>query len=599
MRTKLHLALLLIAGAQIANAQVSAYAFNPSITNYSATLPGPNIGYAYQDDTVNVFPLPFTFTFNGTPYNSVNISSNGFLSFDPITGTEYNPISDPSTSNVISAFGANLHSGMLITVNLSNGSNTLTNVSFPGGLSVGDSLIDLNGDFTVPYPKITAINGNNIVVTGTALVNSTGYDIQVNNGRIRSLLSGSTPTRVCEIEYQNFSRFGVFNEFATFKIRLFETYNRVTVAYGFAAPGNSVSTVEIGLKGNSVSDFNSRLVTSNDTYIGSQTASVVTDACEVSPSKMPSGGVSFNWQPYCPVPGLTTSHSTPTVCAGETVTLSASAAQTYSWVGIDTTSQIVVTPSANTIYTLVARWGFCRDTVMFPQTVNPSPTVTVTKSTAYVCAGQVMTLTANGANSYSWTSMGSSAEVTVSPGSTTDYTVTGTSAGCSDTEIITASVAPLPNITIQQSHTMACRGWTVSLFANGANSYQWSNNQNVQGINVSPLNTATYAVTGTSTAGCVSQATVTQYVQDCTGLGETDLAAVIAMYPNPFNGSLMIRNDAGKAVTVTVTDITGRIVQSSLIANDHRFVTDNWAPGAYFFSVSDGQRTVVRKLIKN
>ena len=599
MKMKLQLALIIITLAGTVRSQVSAYAFSQSMSSYSNTFTGPYIGHAYQNDTVNVFPLPFPFTFNGTSYTSVNLSSNGFISFNNITGTEYFPISDLNTQNVISAFGQDLHTGMLISVNIAMGSNVLTGASSVAGLKVGDSIRDLNGDFSLAYPIITAINGNNITINGTALITSTGYDIHVNNGCIRTALSGSTPTRVCEIEYQNFSRFNVFNEFINFKIKLYETYNRVAIVYGTAAPGSSVTTSEIGLKGNSISDFNSRLVTSSDTYITSKTASLVTHACEVSPSKMTSSGVTYAWQPYCPVPGLVTSHTSPTVCAGESVTLSAtSSAQTYSWVGIDTTAQVIVTPSANVIYTLVARWGFCRDTVLFSQTVNPSPTVSVSKSSAYICAGQTMTITASGANSFSWTNISAGSQVTVNPGSTTVYTVTGTSDGCSDTELVTATVAPLPVLTVQQSHTMACKGWSVSLFAQGASSYQWSNSSPLQGISFTAQNTGTYMVTGTSSLGCVSQKTILQQVQDCTGLNEEGLAGLATIYPNPFGSMLYIRQSGSVPLRIVVKDVTGRVIADLYVENDHQLSTDNWSPGAYIMGVTDGERRFTQRLIK-
>ncbi|MCX7696424.1 MAG: gliding motility-associated C-terminal domain-containing protein [Bacteroidales bacterium] len=60
-------------------------------------------------------------------------------------------------------------------------------------------------------------------------------------------------------------------------------------------------------------------------------------------------------------------------------------------------------------------------------TVNPAPNVTITASQTQICPGQQVTLTAGGASTYSWNQgLGNSNPVTVSPPSTTTYSVTGT-----------------------------------------------------------------------------------------------------------------------------------------------------------------------------
>jgi len=121
-------------------AQVSNYSFTQTLSTYGAVNNGSALGAPFQDDDVTSASLPFNFVYNGTTYNSVNVCSNGHLSFSSLSGADYGAISTSSTQNVVSAFGVDLLMGVLISADLTTGSNTLTNCSSVAGYSVGDVL---------------------------------------------------------------------------------------------------------------------------------------------------------------------------------------------------------------------------------------------------------------------------------------------------------------------------------------------------------------------------------------------------------------------------------------------------------------------------
>lgn len=76
-------------------------------------------------------------------------------------------------------------------------------------------------------------------------------------------------------------------------------------------------------------------------------------------------------------------------------------------------------------------------------TINPLPVVTANSTS--ICVGFSSTLTASGANSYVWSTGSVSASATVSPTSTTPYTVTGTSSfGCVSSGLGRVTVYPIP-----------------------------------------------------------------------------------------------------------------------------------------------------------
>src|SRR5574343_158994 len=140
-------------------------------------------------------------------------------------------------------------------------------------------------------------------------------------------------------------------------------------------------------------------------------------------------------------------------------------------------------------------------TATFVITINPLPVIAVPDQT--VCAGTAVTLNGNGANTYTWTG-GITNGVAFTPATTTTYTVTGTitATGCTNTDVATVTVNPLPTVNAGVDQTV-CAGTAVTLSGSGAATYTW-NNGVTNGVAFTPAATTTYTVTGTSAAGCIN-----------------------------------------------------------------------------------------------
>jgi hypothetical protein len=79
--------------------------------------------------------------------------------------------------------------------------------------------------------------------------------------------------------------------------------------------------------------------------------------------------------------------------------------------------------------------------------VNANPTVVATSNASLICTGQTASLTASGANTFTWNTTATTSIIAVSPSVTTSYTVTGTGAnGCTNSSIITQSVSACTGI---------------------------------------------------------------------------------------------------------------------------------------------------------
>lgn len=80
--------------------------------------------------------------------------------------------------------------------------------------------------------------------------------------------------------------------------------------------------------------------------------------------------------------------------------------------------------------------------------------VFISPSATTINQGQLVTLTASGASSYSWSTGQTTAQITVSPSSTTTFTVTGTTPGCKNTSASrTITVIPATTTTTTTTST--------------------------------------------------------------------------------------------------------------------------------------------------
>lgn len=208
-----------------------------------------------------------------------------------------------------------------------------------------------------------------------------------------------------------------------------------------------------------------------------------------------------------PSPIIEFNVTNPVICSGESITLTATGADTYSWNTGQSTSTITVSPTTQTTYTVTGEVDDCTGSNTITVSVNPTPTVAITPSgTNPICNGQSITLTASGASSYLWSNGATTASITVSPSTTSTFSVTGTTNGCDASTSFQVMVTPLPTVFITPDVTGAiCNGESVTLTANGANSYNWSTGSTQTSITVTPATTTNYSVTGISN-GCSSTA---------------------------------------------------------------------------------------------
>jgi len=184
-----------------------------------------------------------------------------------------------------------------------------------------------------------------------------------------------------------------------------------------------------------------------------------------------------------PSPAVTAVAFPALICAGESTMLTASGADTYSWIpGFLDGATVTVTPAVSTLYTITGTsLDGCTGSASVSVTVNSIPVLTTNADPADICEGNASALTAAGAATYIWMPGNINGEtITVTPTSSTIYTVIGSNpGGCSDTTTVSVSIQVVPEITILSSPDEGCVPLEVSFvygpgFQIDTNSLLWN-----------------------------------------------------------------------------------------------------------------------------
>lgn len=205
-------------------------------------------------------------------------------------------------------------------------------------------------------------------------------------------------------------------------------------------------------------------------------------------------------------PTVTASASANPVCKNASVTLNGHGAATYTWTG-GVNDGSPFSANTTTTYTVTgATVSGCSANTVLTLTVNPLPTLTVTATPTLVCYGSPETLSASGANTYTWSS-GVTNGAPFYPGTSANYTVSGTDGnGCTNTTYYYATVDQ-PYIWVTANTHSVCYGQNVVLTGNGANTYTWSSGV-TNGIPFTPTTTAVFTVTASDYNNCTASDTV-------------------------------------------------------------------------------------------
>jgi gliding motility-associated-like protein len=279
------------------------------------------------------------------------------------------------------------------------------------------------------YTWSTGATTSSIIISSTS---TTTYSVTVVNG----VCSKDTSIKITVLPYPTISLTGNDTVCAGISTTL-------TASGGTSYLWNTGATT----------NFISPLPTSNTTY----SVTVSNGAC----SRDTSINVIVN-----PSPALIAGPPSNTICSSQTVALSASGAISYTWtpatgLSCTTCSDPMANPTSSTTYVVTGyNTDGCTSSKNISVIVETGETLTAIPNQS-ICTGNQTTLIANGVSggggSYIWQPGGSTDEtITVSPATTTIYTVQYTNAcGTSDTTV-TVFVNPAPTPSFSADIVQGC-----------------------------------------------------------------------------------------------------------------------------------------------
>ena len=309
---------------------------------------------------------------------------------------------------------------------------------------------------------------------------------------------------------------------------------------------------------------------------------------------------------------LSASTTNSLICNGNSATLTSNAAGgtsplTYSWSSGPTASLITVSPTVSTVYTInVTDANLCAISSSISVGISANPTVAIVSSNSVACLGGSITLTANGASTYTWNTGSNNSSIAISPTATTVYTVSGLSAaGCSganSTSTISLGVAPSPTVAAVTSTSLICAGNAATLTASGASTYSWSNGASTANAVITPTTNTTYTVTGIAANGCGNSAVISQSVSTCAGLKTNSISnSNLNLYPNPNNGSfkLEIENLSVNSKVEIYNNLGQLVFASQLNENNTEINISNLNNGLYTVKLIGNNNIIsTQKMIK-
>lgn len=250
--------------------------------------------------------------------------------------------------------------------------------------------------------------------------------------------------------------------------------------------------------------------------------------------------------------------------------------------------------------------------------------VSASASNLNICPFETVTLTATGAETYTWTAdtnvpinNPNASQIQVAPATTTNFTLVGkTTKGCSFTaQPLKITTKPAPIVSIVAPNTLICAGQSAQIIAtsNVPAGYSWAppnglSSTNTNATMAAPTQTTLYTVTATGLNGCKSTANVTISVDNCSAVQNLpNNDTQISVFPNPTTNKVIYIKTQINTLSTVIVNIYNELGQQVYFKNINSQIGDLSLPidlntlnsGIYMITVNVNNEQFTQKIVIN
>ena len=339
-----------------------------------------------------------TITYSGTGFTSYTWTAGpntNSIAVSPTITTNYTVTASTSTSQCKYPY--------IVTVSVSSVPSTTLTTSSNSICSGNTVILTASGATTYSWSNSSTASAITVTLSATSFYTVTGYNGICANSKTVSI--NVTPTPTVSISSTNYT----------------------------LCSGNTATLLASG-----ASSFAWVNGPTTASYVATPTAATVYSVIGTSLSCTALSTLSIG---YIVTPSISISASLGTICPSGSTTLTIiGSASSYSWNTGPTNTSIAVSPTVTTTYTAAGFNSLCYGLATTTITVSNNITVLASSSSPSICSGESVTLTANGASSYTWDTGSNNASFVVNPTVTTTYSVNGVNGTCSGTANVTVIV---------------------------------------------------------------------------------------------------------------------------------------------------------------
>jgi trimeric autotransporter adhesin len=151
-----------------------------------------------------------------------------------------------------------------------------------------------------------------------------------------------------------------------------------------------------------------------------------------------------------------------------------------------------------------------------------------------------------------------------------------------------------PEVFITGANSPVCSGNSITLTANGANSYNWSSGGSQSNLVITPTTNNNYTLTGITTEGCVAKSVVSVTVSACTSIEESTTSKTFQVFPNPNKGEFVIHTE--EVADLTILNAIGQVVLNrQLKVGVNNFDLSEQAKGVYLLKLKNDTFKIIKE----